>query len=619
VCSLEQAGYTVVFERVQTAEAMRTALERRPWDVVLSDYSMPSFSANGALSVLQESGRDLPFIIISGTIGEDVAVNALKAGAHDFLVKGRLARLAPAIERERRDVADRHRRRHAEEALRASEAQYRSLVEHAVFGIYQATEDDRFIAVNPALVAMLGYEQPDELLAVDVGTLYASADRYADIKARSRTERRLAGEEVIWTRKSGDEIRVRLSGRLTEERLTGRGMFEIIVEDVTEQHRLQEQLRQSQKMEAVGQLAGGVAHDFNNMLTAILGYTELLTDQIGPDKPIGQDLLQIKAAAERAAALTRQLLAFSRRQVLTMTAVHLSEVVDALAPMLRRLLGAPIAIETTLTDRLHPVMADVAQLEHLLMNLSLNARDAMPGGGVLTITTANVDLDAAYVSRHPGATAGAHAALSVADTGTGMPPEVMAKIFEPFFTTKARGQGTGLGLAAVYGTVKQLGGYIDVQSEVGLGSTFTIYLPKTSAEVQSHAEPQRSGAPVGRETILLVEDENGVRAFAKIAMQRFGYRVLEADSAEAALKLLADPATKIDLLLTDVVLPGMDGRALAAQVLRDRPATRLLFMSGYTDRLGSTGGVLEPGLELLEKPFAAQTLLVRTRQILEAR
>ena len=609
----------MVSERVQTKEAMTAALQRRPWDVVLSDYSMPGFNAIGALGVLQESGRDLPFIIISGTVGEDTAVNALKAGAHDFLVKGRLARLAPAIERERRDVADRHRRRHAEEALRASEAQYRSLVEHAVFGIYQATIEHHIIAVNPAMVSMLGYENAEHLLDTGIANLYASPDRHADVTRRCREQGRLAGEEVIWKRRDGTEIRVRLSGRLTEERPTGHGMFEVIVEDVTEQHRLQEQLRQSQKMEAVGQLAGGVAHDFNNMLTAILGYTELLTDQIGPDKPIGQDLQQIKAAAERAAALTRQLLAFSRRQVLTMTAVHLSHVVDSLAPMLRRLLGAPITIKTTLADSLRPVMADVAQLEHLLINLSLNARDAMPDGGVLTISTADIDLDKAYVAAHPGSATGPHAALSVTDTGTGMSPDVLAKIFEPFFTTKPRGQGTGLGLAAVYGTVKQLGGYIDAQSEPGRGSTFTIYLPKTSQAVQTPSEPARTGSPVGRETVLLVEDENGVRAFARIALQRFGYRVIEAASAEAALDLLADqPETRIDLLLTDLVLPGMDGRILASHVRDQRPRTRVLFMSGYADRLGTSTGFLEPGFELLEKPFAAQTLLTRTRQLLES-
>jgi len=287
--------------------------------------------------------------------------------------------------------------------------------------------------------------------------------------------------------------------------------------------------------------------------------------------------------------------------------------------MLASSLRGDIRVEMHFDAALWHVEVDAGELELAIVNLCVNARDAMPDGGVLTIVTADADLDAAYVAAHPGAATGPHAALSVTDTGTGMSPDVLGKIFEPFFTTKPRGQGTGLGLAAVYGTVKQLGGYIDVQSEPGRGSTFTMYLPKTTQAVQALSEPARTGSPVGRETILLVEDESGVRAFARIAMQRFGYRVIEAASAEAALAVLAEqPDTKIDLLLTDLVLPGMDGRVLATHVRRQRPATRVLFMSGYADRLGTSNGFLEPGFELLEKPFAAQTLLTRTRQLIES-
>ena len=618
VRELERGGYDVTYERVETAQAMDAALAKSPWDVVLSDYDLPRFSGPAAFAVLRATGLDFPFIIISGTIGEETAVSALKAGAHDFMVKGRLARLIPAIERERREVEVRRERVRAEDALRRSEAQYRSLVQGAVFGIYQATVEGRFLAVNPALVMMLGYDSAEDLISVGVPHVYADANMRAELLRRSLSATELVGQEVMWRRKTGEEIRVRLSGRPSEEPQTHSTMFEVIVEDITEQHRLHEQLRQAQKMEAIGQLAGGVAHDFNNMLTAILGYTELLTEQIGPDKPIGRDLHEIAAAAKRAAALTRQLLAFSRQQVLAMAAVDLTHVVRTVAPMLQRLLGERITITTVLADDLGSVMADVAQLEHLLINLSLNARDAMPDGGVLTFTTGNVELDEAYTARDPGATIGWYVMMRVADTGVGMPPDVQARIFEPFFTTKAHDRGTGLGLAAVYGTVKQFGGHIEVESQLGHGTTFTIYLPKASQPAQVPGASLPVGASVGTETILLVEDESSVRAFVKIALQRFGYRVVEADSAEAALILLKEFEGPIDLLLTDVVLPGIDGRELAAHVGRERPNTRVLFMSGYARGLGSSDGRLDAGVQLLEKPFTAQTLLTRMRQLLGA-
>jgi two-component system cell cycle sensor histidine kinase/response regulator CckA len=352
------------------------------------------------------------------------------------------------------------------------------------------------------------------------------------------------------------------------------------------------------------------------MLTAILGYSGLLTEQIGPDKPIGRDLLEIKAAAERAAVLTRHLLAFSRKQVLVMAAIDLSEMVRSLAPLLRRVLGEQITIVTALADGVDAVMADAAQLEHVLVNLVVNARDAMPHGGTLRIGTRNTPLDEPYAQTHPGATPGVYVALTVSDTGIGMTSEVQARIFEPFFTTKEVGRGTGLGLAAVFGTVKQLNGYIDVVSTVGHGTTFTIYLPTTAHAPVAQPRAVMVGSPVGSETILLVEDEQSVRAFVKLVLQRFGYRVLEADSGEVALKVLREYTDPIHLLLTDVVLPRMEGQQLAARALEERPDMRLLYMSGYADRLADMEGVLAPGVQLLAKPFTAQALLTKTRELL---
>jgi two-component system cell cycle sensor histidine kinase/response regulator CckA len=611
---LDRGGYDVSHQRVQTANSMTAALDQSSWDLVISDYSLAAFSAMEALATLRTKSKDLPFIIISGVVGEEAAVAAMKAGADDFLIKGRLSRLVPTVERELRAFAQGRERERALEALRRSEAHYRSLVEHAVFGLYQATADGRFLAVNPALVTMLGYASADELLAVGLANLYADESVRADGVRRQQGQ--FAGEEVMWRRKSGEPIRVRLSGRTIETPDRNQSALEVIVEDITERHRLQEQLRQAQKMEAVGQLAGGVAHDFNNMLTAILGYSELLTEQIGPDKPIGRDLRAIVTAAERAAALTRQLLAFSRKQVLAVIPLNLTRVVRDVEPMLRRLIGEHITIKTELSTDLDAVMADATQLDQVLMNLAVNARDAMPRGGSLTIATRNATFDDRYAVTHPGAKAGDYAMLSVSDTGMGMSSEIQARIFEPFFTTKGRGRGTGLGLAAVYGIVKQLSGYVAVESEPGEGTTFRIYLPRTDQPAYVPPEPVAAAAPVGAETVLLVEDEDGVRSFIKVALQRFGYRVVEAASAQAALSLLAGLDTPVQLLLTDVVLPGMDGRELAAQVTRDQPGVQVLFMSGYTDRMRSTDGYLEPGVHLLEKPFTAEALLTKTRQIL---
>jgi two-component system cell cycle sensor histidine kinase/response regulator CckA len=613
---LERGGYDVSFARVQTAAAFQDALAGGEWDVVIADYDLPMFSGPAALALLQATGLDVPFIMISGAIGEEIAVGALKAGAHDFLVKGRMARLVPAIERERREVVVRRERAHAEDSLRRSEAQYRSLIDRAVLGIYQATAQGDFVTVNPALVAMLGYDTRDDLLRVGLTRLHDDPDVAIALIPRSYEHGPFAGDEVNWRKKNGEPIRVRLSGRLIEEPHSRRMLSEVFVEDVTEQHRLLGQLRQAQKMEAIGQLAGGIAHDFNNMLTAILGYSDLLAEQIGPDKPIGRDLHEIRAAAERAAALTKQLLAFSRTQVLSLEAVDVTQVVRNVAPLMRRLLGERIAMTTLLADDLMPVMADTAQLEHLLVNLSVNARDAMPEGGMLTFATADTELDAAFARDHPGAFVGPCAMVSVIDTGIGMPPDVQARIFEPFFTTKASGRGTGLGLAAVYGTVKQLGGYIEVESHVGRGSRFSVYLPKAP----SAARPAQAAQPVsnhsGSETILLVEDEGAVRAFVKMTLQRFGYRVMDTESGEAALALLKGYADPIHLVLTDLVLGGMDGRQLARHVTRERPSARVLFMSGYAGGAGPAAAGLDPGINLIEKPFTAHALLTKTRQLL---
>ena len=371
---------------------------------------------------------------------------------------------------------------------------------------------------------------------------------------------------------------------------------------------LQQHIMEAQRLEAVGQLAGGVAHDFNNALTAIMGYTDLLTEQIGPDKPIGRDLQEIVGAAQHAASLTHQLLAFSRKQSVSTAEVDLNDVVVRSEAMLRRVLGERVVVATELASDLHALVANVSQLEQIVVNLCVNARDAMPEGGTLTIQTRNVE--SGFVE------------LSVTDTGTGMSDEVRARIFEVFYTTKGPGKGTGLGLAAVQGIASQMGGTVQVESQLGQGSTFRILLPCTDHAPSGCglAEPPLPiPTPIGLETILLVEDEASVRQFAAIALERHGYRVLEAHSGEAALTLLQGLSCPIHLLLTDIVLPGIDGCELAARVERLRPDVPTLFTTGYSDALRDAAQAGEREITLLPKPFTARALLEKTRQAIDQR
>ncbi|HSE50534.1 MAG TPA: ATP-binding protein [Terriglobales bacterium] len=518
-------------------------------------------------------------------------------------------------------VANAILRRRDQEAVKRSEERYRTLVESAVYGIYRSALDDRFLDVNPALVEMLGYSSADEVLALDVARdVYLDAAERALLVAKYHDTRRVDSVEVQWKRKDGSPITVRLSGRAV---LNARGEtegFEMIAEDVTERRVFEEQLRQSQKMEAIGRLAGGVAHDFNNLLTVIKGYAELLLDGYGGADPRRGELDEIRKAADRAGALTRQLLAFSRQQVLAPKTLNLNQVVRSMEALLRRLLGESIELSITLGHDAGQLRADPGQLEQVLMNLAINARDAMPRGGKLTISTANVEIDELYAREHPSIAPGRYVQLAVSDTGVGMDDETRNRIFEPFFTTKEMGKGTGLGLSTVYGIVKQSGGDIWVSSEIGAGTTFTVCLPRVDAPPE--VTPGQ-GTPVAHRaphtaTVLLVEDEAGVRALVRKFLERSGYFVLEASNPHDALATAQRHPGAIDLLLTDVVLPRMSGSELSQRLQELRPGTRVLFMSGYTDDAIVHHGVLSAGATFVQKPFTADALTHKLREILEA-
>ncbi len=510
------------------------------------------------------------------------------------------------------DVTERVR---AEEALRNSESYYRAVLEQAADAIFILDRNGDVVTANRRASEMFGYS-PEEILTVGVRDTYPPEDRE---HVAPRLDRLARGETLQYERlalhRDGTAFPVEISARMLTD-----GRIQSVMRDISHRRRLEAQLRQSSKMEAVGQLAGGVAHDFNNLLTAILGGCGFLLDDPALTAEQRRDVEEIQNAARRAASLTRQLLAFSRKQVLQPEVLQLNDVVAGLEPLLRRLLGEHIAIRTAPAPGLPPVRIDKSQLEQVIINLAVNARDAMPDGGALTIASEEAELDAAYAEEHPDARPGHFAVLVVSDDGVGMDAETRSRIFEPFFTTKEPGFGTGLGLSTVYGIVQQSQGHVAVYSEPGRGTTFRIYLPPAGGAAPR--APARAPAPGavrrGAETVLLVEDEARVRGLARRALERLGYHVLEAEDGRQALALGEEHGAPIHLLFTDVVMPGMGGRELAERLVHVHPEMRVLYTSGYAGGGIVSGGILPPDLAYLGKPYTAEALARKVGELLEA-
>jgi PAS domain S-box-containing protein len=614
---LKEAGVLVEQRVAENAEQFRRAIREQTFDAVLSDYRLPNWTGLEALRELRAEGMDIPFLLVTGTLGEAAAVECINEGVSDYILKDHVSRLPVALQRAMRDKTLREENLQALKALRLSELRNRDLVENSVYGIFRASMDGVFLDANPALLRILGCSTEEELKAINLTRdIFRYPEHYAQFLATCRERGQVHGGETEWRRRDGGIVAVRL--HLRRIYIAGHpDSLEVMAEDVTEFRAMEKQLRQAQKFEAIGQLAGGIAHDFNNVVGAILGWAELGYEQNKSNPQLAERFTRIREQAERAAALTRELLAFARRQVLQPRAIDLNEVTSGLLSFLEKVIPKDIEIKVT-TAKLDTIKADPTQIEQVLMNLCLNARDAMPSGGRLHIETEMVELDDAYCRFYPQVSPGPYAVLSISDTGMGMDAETREHMFEPFFTTKAPGKGTGMGLATVYGIVKQHGGFLHAYTEPGQGTLFRVYLPATNGEVADSPAvrtPKISLAEMrGTETILIAEDHESIREMARQTLLSLGYRVLSACDGEEALLLCENETPALAIL--DVVMPKLSGPAAAVKLGECFANLPVLFTSGYSQDADGVATATK-NARYLQKPYSPTMLGRLVREILD--
>jgi len=742
VATLKRAGYALSFEVVDSPELFRQHLEQGEYDLVLADHNLRTWTGMDALEILQRCNKDVPLVVVTATLGDEAAVDYIKRGAADYVLKHRLDRLPLAVSRTLRDKAFREEkarlqdqilcakreweltfdtvpdpvlvldkecriqranrpaaellgigfrqmigrkcyeilhaldeppadcphqhllqtgqeargdieeprlgkvfhvtctplrdtggalrgsvhvmrditeRKQADEALRQSEARYRSLFENATYGIFQVGLDGSFVDANPALVRMLGYGSKEELLTRNLATdIFDDPEASVSLLAGHQTKAYQQGIEVAWKRKDGTPITVRATGRAVHDQQEQLAHIEVIAHDVTERRMLEKQNRQLQKFEAIGRLAGGIAHDFNNVIGAVLGWAQIGFAEAPEGSRLRSHFKKIRDQAVGAAGLTRQLLAFARRQILEPRNINLNQTIAEVVSLLEKILGAQIEVKTVQARDLMPAFADATQVEQVLMNLCLNARDAMPQGGSLLIETQNAQVDEEYCRLRAYARPGRYVLLSVSDTGVGMDAATLERIFEPFFTTKEAGSGTGLGLAMVYGIVKQHGGFVQVYSEPGHGTTFRVYFPAGAgvAEEQKKSEPDQVQG--GAETILVVEDHEGMRTMAQEALSGLGYDVLLASDGEEAVRMFEAECDRVALVVLDVVMPKLNGPKAYVQMSARKPGLPAIFTTGYSAEMGMLSSMLERGAVILQKPYNPASLGRKVREVLDA-
>jgi two-component system cell cycle sensor histidine kinase/response regulator CckA len=618
VRELRRAGYALVYERVDTLESMR-ALLHWEWDLILADYKMPRFSGLDALAEFKTWKRDVPFIVVSGAIGEECAVETLKAGAQDYVLKDRLARLVPVVQRALKDAVDRREYRRvqrdrdrADEALRASEARLRVILESVQTGVMIVDPESHIILeVNSELARMVGLP-PHQI----VGSL---CHNFVCPAVKEQCPVTDFGQLIDHSERhllKADGTQIPVLKTVRQVAINGRRQLIESVVDISELKRLQEQVILSQKMEAIGQLAGGVAHDFNNILQVIIGYAEVIMRNSGNPEFVAEGIENVYQAAQRAAMLTRQLLVFSRRQMALPTLLGMDSVIENVRALIKHLLGEDVSLSIQCPAEFPSVYADASQLEQLILNLVVNARDAMPSGGSLTIIADEVTLTEAQAAAMPGARPGHFVYVSVADTGMGMDNEILQHVFEPFFSTKGVGHGSGLGLSVAYGIAKQHEGWVTVESQVGKGSTFTFYLPVREGDKLMSSVDAPINVTGKGERILLIEDEPEVRVLASRVLLAAGYEVVAVGTFADGDAALRQDGSSFDLVFSDVVLPDGNGVELVERALERNPKVGVLITSGYTDERSRWQTIQDRGFPFLPKPHSPSRLLNVIREVL---
>ncbi len=612
---LRDAGISVLPTILEQRSDFEAALYSQKFDAILAAYSLPGWTGLDALSHLRQTGNDTPFLLVTGILSEKDAVECTQHGVTDYILKDRLARLPVALKRAVEGKQLRDMNAQFRFQLEESEARSRELIENSIYGIFRVSLEGSFLSANPALLQLLACPSSHELQSVNLATdVFRYPENFSRLLASCREHGLVHSDETEWRRLDGGLVSVRLHLRYLS--LPGPAdAIEGVAEDVTELRLLERQLLQAQKFESIGQLAGGIAHDFNNVIGAILGWAELGYEQSRAHPVIAERFAHIREQADRAASLTRELLAFARRQNLQPRPVDLNAAFHGLASFFDKVIDKNIEMKFIPAD-LQPVKADPAQIEQVLMNLCLNARDAMPDGGRLTIETEMAVLDDSFCRLYPYVVPGSYSILSVSDTGIGMDPETRERIFEPFFTTKERGKGSGMGLATVYGIVKQHGGFIHVYSEPRQGSLFRVYLPAMDVSLLargSSAEASPTLSLHGSETILIAEDHDSIREMVRQTLVGLGYRVLAASDGEQALRLCESETPALAIL--DVIMPRMGGSATAAALLARLPNLPVLFTSGYSESAGSRVNL--PSSRYLQKPYSPTALGRAVREILD--
>ena len=616
---LEVAGLAREIVWVNNRRGFEEALGQGTYEIILCDFNLPDYDGISALSVARARQPDVPVIVISGSLNEEEAVKCLHLGATDYLLKQRLERLPNAVRRAIIASDELRKRKQAESELRASEERFRLLAHHSHDGFwFVGLKPQRVLYVSPAVERIWGrtaaefYNDMDAwwkgIDPSDLGRVRAAWEACADGES-PRFE-----EEFRVVRPDGSVRLVVNAGTTILDGESGSSHMSGLVRDITERTQLELELRQSQKMEGIGQLAGGIAHDFNNLLTVIQGNSDLALDGLDPTSPSYADICEIKRAAMSAAALTKQLLAFGRRQVLQPRPIELRAVTLEIQNMLSRLIGDNIELVLNLDEAAGCVLADPGQIEQVIINLVVNARNAMPDGGRITISTKTVPH---RLRNAGGVVSGVSERLLVADNGVGMDNATRDRIFEPFFTTKPVGQGTGLGLSTVHGIVKQSGGELHVATAPGKGTSFTIYFPQVSTAAVAEPQPSSARNAIGSETILVVEDQPALRELVRRVLEQKGYRVLEASNGEQAVRVAESAGRAIQLVITDVVMPGMNARAMAERIRGVWPAVRVLYMSGYHDDDVMLQSLATSKVDFLQKPFLPYDLAEKVRTVLE--